>query len=498
MVKKLRLFLLLYTLSTAIAFGSNNIVPVDKPEIKINEDGSVTILNTTKRTITKSTNKNTNKSDETLPITNSSHKNTDDNKTNITNKINITKDANKIPAKNIEDNANNKSTKPDKVETAKQNNKQDDKSDKKNNSINDNINNKTDKKQQLTIDKIIENNIENIENKTENIDSNGNLSNNNSDKNKDYKNDANTNITTNKIDLDNVNNIEYDVGYAKLNDNKKKHLKKIVKNSNYTANSNNLNLINKIERNLMYSNANPHKKTGDKIDIKKGTWTRDDLVEVKEDKKFEITTKSSKNVGINVQNSEKDKKISALKDKAFEAFNLKEYEIAIKLYRQILSLNKNDNFTKLSLATTYHILGQYVQAKQLYIELLPIFPNSEQLISNLLSIIIQESPYEAIYLLPALANKYNNSAIIQAQTSVAFSTVERYNEAIKYILNAISLDDENIEYKYNLAVLYDTTKQYDKAYRIYKNISDYSKNNTISSIPINNINDRMKKIRRYL
>ena len=35
--------------------------------------------------------------------------------------------------------------------------------------------------------------------------------------------------------------------------------------------------------------------------------------------------------------------------------------------KQYISLS--DNFVKLSLATTYHILGQYTQAKPLYIEL---------------------------------------------------------------------------------------------------------------------------------
>ena len=131
-------------------------------------------------------------------------------------------------------------------------------------------------------------------------------------------------------------------------------------------------------------------------------------------------------------------------------------------------------------------------------ELLPIFPNSEQLISNLLSIIIQESPYEAIYLLPALADKYNNSAVIQAQTSVAFSTVERYKEAIEYIRKAISLNENNVEYKYNLAVLYDITKDYDKAYSAYKEVYNYIKNNQNYSISPKVIEDRIKTLNKLI
>lgn len=281
-----------------------------------------------------------------------------------------------------------------------------------------------------------------------------------------------------------------------------KYPTKIVKSSNYSIEepSNNLNLISQIEQNLLYNTSGQQKQqqNGNKVEIKKGGWSKEDLTEVKKDTKLKITTKSSTNIDLNIKQAEQNNKIASLKEKAYEAINLKEYEIAIKLYKEILRLNKNDNFTKLSLATTYHILGQYIQAKPLYMELLPVFPNSEQLISNLLSIIIQESPYEAIYLLPPLAKKYNNSAVIQAQTSVAFSSVERYKDAIQYIYKAIQLDSENVEYKYNLAVLYDITKQYDKAYKTYKNIYEKSKSEGLNVISINKIEERLKKLKRYL
>lgn len=274
---------------------------------------------------------------------------------------------------------------------------------------------------------------------------------------------------------------------------------KIVKNTNYTtSNDNNVKLINKIEQNLLYGSS--YDKNGrtsnEDIEIKKGVWGNEDLIETKREKKFEIRT--SKKVDMTSKDDEKNNRIAKLKDQAFEAVKMKEYEIAIKLYKEVLKLNNKDNFTKLSLATTYHVLGQYVQAKPLYIELLPVFPNSEQLISNLLSIIIQESPYEAIYLLPALAEKHNNSPVIQAQTSVAFSTVDRYDEAIKYIKNAIYLDENNIEYRYNLAVLYDINKNYEKAYKAYKDVDNYIKQNPVASISAKKIEKRIKQLNKYI
>ena len=272
-------------------------------------------------------------------------------------------------------------------------------------------------------------------------------------------------------------------------------LDRVVKSTNYNTSSKNLDIISKIEQNLTY-NIKP--KTNKSLDIKKGSWSREELQESVVKKDFKITKTSKKIDEFDVEKTERDNKIANLKDQAYQAIKLKEYEIAIKLYKEALKLNKNDNFTKLSLATTYHVLGQYEQAKPIYMELLPIFPNSEQLISNLLSIIIQESPYEAIYLLPALADKYNNSAVIQAQTSVAFSTVERYKEAIEYIRKAISLNENNVEYKYNLAVLYDITKDYDKAYSAYKEVYNYIKNNQNYSISPKVIEDRIKTLNKLI
>lgn len=302
-----------------------------------------------------------------------------------------------------------------------------------------------------------------------------------------------------KEDLKELENLQKQKDNNKVPNQNNSAQKKIVKSTNYDTSQDNSNIgiINKIEQNLLYNISK--KDIKEDIEIKKGSWAKEDLKESVVKKDFKITKTSKKIDTLDVEKTEKDNKIANLKDQAHKAVQLKEYEIAIKLYKEVLKLNGQDNFTKLSLATTYHILGQYSQAKPIYIELLPVFPNSEQLISNLLSIIVQESPYEAIYLLPALASKYSNSAVIQAQTSVAFSSVERYDESIKYIKNAIYLDSDNIEYKYNLAVLYDITKNYNKAYSTYKDVYNYLKNNQdYSSISLKAIDERMKIINKFI
>ncbi|MBR2140991.1 MAG: hypothetical protein IJ853_01390 [Rickettsiales bacterium] len=501
-MKKTYFYLVFMVLLTCQLKAEEIIVPIKKPQIKQDEDGTVIVLeNIPKSNTITVTKAKTNNISNNTSAKNSGNVSKSSNKTNVAeNNINYEFVGGTTSEEKKEDKKEEKKAETNKPTVAQKTTKgavvRDNKEEDNNTDVEDTkkvtkvAGTEYTNKNEVTNTKVNDKN-KNISKTT--VTKTTNDTDDEDVKETTQKVAKNTAKPKNKTENYNTQSIEY----IKIDDADKKQLAKVVKSSNYTSNSNNLKLINKIEQNLMY-NTSGKKRTDTKIDIKKGTWSKEDLAEVKTDSKLGITTKSSSSIKLDVKETEKDKKIANLKEKAFEAINLREYEIAIKLYKEILAINKDDNFVKLSLATAYHILGQYLQAKPLYIELLSVFPNSEQLVSNLLSIIIQESPYEAIYLLPSLAKKYNNSAVIQAQTSVAFSTVERYDEAIKYIQLAIYLDEDNIEYKYNLAVLYDVTKQYERAYRLYRNVYDIAKANNITTISTSRIEARMKKLKRYV
>jgi len=63
-----------------------------------------------------------------------------------------------------------------------------------------------------------------------------------------------------------------------------------------------------------------------------------------------------------------------------------------------------------------------------------------------------------------------DSPKIMAQTSIAFSRIKNYKQAIAFVKKALLLDPENIDYKYNLAVFYDLDENYELAMASYKNI----------------------------
>lgn len=118
--------------------------------------------------------------------------------------------------------------------------------------------------------------------------------------------------------------------------------------------------------------------------------------------------------------------------------------------------------------------------------------------ANLLAIITDKTPYEAVYLLSNIADKNTNSPLIQAQASVAYSKIKNYKKAIDYIKKAIELDQNNLEYRYNLAVLYDLDKNYNQAKFLYNELLVFYSSNPENNynLPLNEIQDRVNTLQQ--
>lgn len=260
----------------------------------------------------------------------------------------------------------------------------------------------------------------------------------------------------------------------------------------YSADENSsLNVVEQVEKNLIYSKEVVKDDDSSGILIQRGAWDKTDTDEL------ESATQTKSKAEVKVVQVQEDKTAIALKRKAFNAINLGQYEVAVKLYKQVLAKNKNDTYATLGLATAYQYLGQYTQAKPLYTKVLETFPQDQQVMSNLLSIIINETPYESVYLISNLADKNMNSPLIQAQASVAYTRVKNYQKAIDYIKRAIELDQTNLEYKYNLAVLYDLNENYSQAKFLYNELlSFYALNpETTYNLPLTEIQNRINALK---
>jgi len=256
-----------------------------------------------------------------------------------------------------------------------------------------------------------------------------------------------------------------------------------------------LDITEKVEKNLIYSKEVEKVDKSEPIVINRGGWDQDNTKDM-EKVSGNVPNEEPKKVVASVKTVKEDKTSLALKRKAYDAINFGQYEIAVDLYKKVLKLNSKDIYAKLGLATAYQYLGQYVQAKPLYLEVLEAFPTDQQVMANLLAIVSDETPYEAVYLLSNIADKNPNSPLIQAQTSIAYTKIKEYNKAISYIKKAMELDSMNLEYRYNLAVLYDLNKNFSEAKGLYeellnfKNSEEYDSDN-VYNLPFDQIQSRL-------
>ena len=174
-----------------------------------------------------------------------------------------------------------------------------------------------------------------------------------------------------------------------------------------------------------------------------------------------------------------------------------QYEVAVELYKQVVAAEPNNNYALFSLATIYQKIGQLRQAKAIYYQLLQNNPeNKEEIISNILSTLAEESPRDALYLLARLSSSHPQSPYILVQTALAYSSVKNYDKASELLRRAIALDPDRLDYKYNLAINYDKAGDYEKAFTAYQEIlRNYNDNKWAAAIPLQAIQLRLETIK---
>jgi tetratricopeptide (TPR) repeat protein len=117
--------------------------------------------------------------------------------------------------------------------------------------------------------------------------------------------------------------------------------------------------------------------------------------------------------------------------------------------------------------------------------------------NNIIAILIEESPREAIYMLTRLTIQNPQRHYLFASIALAYEKMSDYNSAIKNYTKALELDYGNMNYCYNLGVLYDQNKEYEKALEMYSNVV---KNNDSSNLEIalDSVKRRIEKIKQMI
>ncbi|MFT6331989.1 MAG: tetratricopeptide (TPR) repeat protein [Lentimonas sp.] len=247
--------------------------------------------------------------------------------------------------------------------------------------------------------------------------------------------------------------------------------------------------IDQIQKSLIFSDNNSVKKSASESAI---SITRPNNNEEE---------KSTIDIFVKDNNSSKnDQKLEKKQQLIYNASIAGQYEVAVELSKQILRTDPKNSYAKFILATCYHKLGQYSQAKNLYFQLLKNkdhdIKTRDEIISNLIEVLVEESPDEAIYFLSKLSYQSPKSAYILAGTAMAYEKINRQQEAILLLEKAINMDPSATKYKFNLAIIYDKISNHKNAIKYYGEVlMDYKTGDLAdNSIPIHQIQKRVQFI----
>jgi tetratricopeptide (TPR) repeat protein len=251
-------------------------------------------------------------------------------------------------------------------------------------------------------------------------------------------------------------------------------------------------IMKEIEKSMIFD-----KESREKIDFYKNDKS-------KKKSSFSIKTKDfiqeekSSTVDIVVSNENVGSFDLRQKEKlAYNAALVEQYEVAIELYKQVLQKEPKNNDVKFALATVYQRVGQAAQAKTLYYQLLKSdMDNQDAIVGNLLSILTDESPRDAVYLITRLSTQNPKSATILASAGNAYDKMKNYPQAISFFEKAIVIDPTRIDFQYNLAVIHDKSENYEKAISLYSQIIKSGLDD--QSIPMDQIKKRVEFLRKKL
>ncbi len=171
--------------------------------------------------------------------------------------------------------------------------------------------------------------------------------------------------------------------------------------------------------------------------------------------------------GVKIQVKKPDININRYMEEGYNALMNGDLGTAMQRYQTVLEQDPEVTEAKFGLATTYHRMGELVMARDLYSEILTREPNNLEVLNNLLVLVGQESPREALTQLRKLGQRNPDFSPIPAQMAAIYSQLKDFDSAIKSIKQAVRIDPNNLAYRYNEAVLMDRAGRHEEAIALY-------------------------------
>lgn len=176
-------------------------------------------------------------------------------------------------------------------------------------------------------------------------------------------------------------------------------------------------------------------------------------------------------IDISVNNNANRENIGQLITDAYKAFNMKYYEIALTLYQKAKELDPEREDILFGIAASHHKLGHIEHAKQKYIKILELNPENKFALNNFLAILSYEKPEAALEVLAQLEVAVPDMDIIPAQIAIIHNRQHNYQEALKYFKKANKLNPRNLDYLYQIGVIFENLGNHNNAMILYSKIT---------------------------
>jgi Flp pilus assembly protein TadD len=181
---------------------------------------------------------------------------------------------------------------------------------------------------------------------------------------------------------------------------------------------------------------------------------------------------------------------------ASRALELERYDAALEMYDQLYKRNQRDTRILMGRAVAQQKLGQDDVAILSYEELLNLVPNNTDAVVNMMGLIKKQYPAVALRRLSDLRDKFPGNAGIAAQLGMTYAEMGENQRAMQALGTAASLDPNNAQHVFNMAVVADRAGSKDMAVKYYEQaLQTDAVYGGGKSIPRETIYDRLSKLR---
>lgn len=154
----------------------------------------------------------------------------------------------------------------------------------------------------------------------------------------------------------------------------------------------------------------------------------------------------------------------------YKAALLEQFEASLYLYKKALEKEPTNVNVLFGLGSLYQKLHQNDQARAMYKKVLTLEPTHQNALNNYIVLMSAESPKNALIELNDLEKTNPDFSPVQAQLGMVLAQIGDYTAAEKHLRTAVRLSPEIVNYRYNLAVVYDHMGAYENAIDMYKQV----------------------------